>query len=45
MAVMVNKGFYGADIMETFSIFNCKPIYLEKTLIDMSNSLIQISIK
>ena len=45
MAVMVNRGSYGADITETISIFNWGPISLEKTLIDMSNSLKQISIK
>ena len=45
MASMVNRGSYGADITETISIFNWEPISLEKTLIDMSNSLKQISIK
>ncbi len=45
MAAMVNRGSYGADITETISIFNWEPISLEKTLIDMSNSLKQISIK
>ena len=45
MAAMVNRGSYGADIIETISIFNWEPISLEKTLIDMSNSLKQISIK
>ena len=45
MAAMVNRGSYGADISETISIFNWEPISLEKTLIDMSNSLQQISIK
>ena len=41
----VNRGSYGADITETISIFNWEPISLEKTLIDMSNSLKQIPIK
>ena len=45
MAAMVNRGSYGANIAETISIFNWKPISLEKTLIDMSDSLKQISIK
>ena len=45
MAAMVNRGSYGADITETISIFNWEPIPLEKTLIDMGNSLKQISIK
>jgi len=45
MAAMVNRGSYGADITETISIFNWKPISLEKTLIDMCESLKQISIK
>ena len=44
MAAMVNRGYYGADITETISIFNWEPITLEKTLIDMGNSLKQISI-
>ena len=39
MAAMVNRGSYGADIAETISIFNWEPISLEKTLIDMGNSL------
>ena len=45
MAAMVNRGVYGADIKETISIFNWETIPLEKTLIDMGNSLKQISIK
>ena len=45
MAAMVNRGSYGADIGETISIFDWEPITLEKTLIDMCNSLEQISIK
>ena len=45
MAAMVNRGSYDADITETISIFNWVPIPLEKTLIDMGNSLKQISIK
>ena len=45
MAAMVNRGSYGAYISETISIFNWEPISLEKTLIDMGNSLKQISIK
>jgi dihydroflavonol-4-reductase len=45
MAAMVNRGSYGADITETISIFNWEPISLEKTLIDMCNSLQQISNK
>ncbi|ABM72758.1 Possible dihydroflavonol-4-reductase [Prochlorococcus marinus str. MIT 9515] len=45
MANMVNRGSYGADISETISIFNWEPISLEKTLIDMGNSLKQISTK
>ena len=32
-------GKKGADITETISIFNWEPISLEKTLIDMGNSL------
>ena len=44
MAAMVNRGSYGADITDTISIFNWEPISLEKTLIDMGNSLKQISI-
>jgi dihydroflavonol-4-reductase len=39
MAAMVNRGSYGADITETISIFNWEPISLEKTLVDMGNSL------
>ena len=39
MAAMVNRGSYGADITETISIYNWEPISLEKTLIDMGNSL------
>ena len=42
MAATVNRGYYGADIAETISIFNWKPISLKKTIIDMSNSLKQI---
>ncbi len=42
MAAMVNRGSYGADITETISIYNWEPIPLEKTLIDMANSLKQI---
>jgi len=45
MAAMVNRGSYDADITETISIFNWKPISLEKTLIDMCNSMKQVSIK
>lgn len=45
MAAMVNRGSYGADIADTISIFNWEPIPLEKTLIDMGNSLKQISTK
>ena len=45
MAAMVKRGSYGADITETISIFNWEPIPLEKTLIDMGNSLKQIPIK
>ena len=43
MAAMVNRGFYGADIAETISIYNKEPISFEKTLIDMTNFLKQIS--
>ena len=39
MAAMVNRGSYGADITETISIYNWEPIPLEKTLIDMGNSI------
>ena len=39
MAAMVYRGSYDADITETISIFNWVPISLEKTLIDMGNSL------
>jgi len=42
MAAMVNRGSYGADIKETISIFNWKPISLEKTLIDMCDSFKKI---
>ena len=45
MASMVIRGFYDADITETIFIFNWEPISLEKTLIDISNSLKQILIK
>ncbi len=45
MAAMVNRGSYCADISETISIFKWEPISLEKTLIDMSNSLKKISNK
>ncbi len=41
---MVKRGFYRANIIETISIFNWKPISLEKTLIDMDNSIEQITI-
>ena len=44
MAAMVNSGSYGADIKETISIFNWKPIPLDKTLVEMGNSLEQIAI-
>ncbi len=39
MAAMVNRGSYGADIKETYSLFNWEPISLEKTLMDMCDSL------
>ncbi len=39
MANMINRGSYGADISETISIFDWEPISLEKTLIDMGNTL------
>ena len=39
MAAMIKRGSYSADITETCSIFNWTPIALEKTLIDMCNSL------
>ena len=45
MAAMVIRESYGADIIETVTIFNWQPISLETALIDMSNSLKQISIK
>ena len=45
MTAMVIRGSYGADIRETIAIFNWEPIPLEKTLIDMGNSLKQIQIK
>ena len=45
MATMVNRESFGADITETTSIFKWGPIPLEKTLIDMGNSLKQIAIK
>ena len=45
MAAMVKRGSFGADITETISILDWGPISLEKTLIDMSNSLKLISIK
>ena len=45
MAAMVNRGSYGADIKETISIFNWEPISLEKTLLDMCESLKGISTK
>ena len=43
MAAMVNRGSYDADIKETIALFNWEPIALEKTLIDMCDSLKQIS--
>ena len=36
---MIKRGRYGADISETISIFDWKPIALNKTLEDMTNSL------
>ena len=45
MAAMVNRGFYGTDIKETISLFNWDPISLEKTLVDMCNSLKEVSSK
>ena len=44
-AAMLKRGYYGAGIKETISLFNWEPIPLEKTLIDICNSLKQISIK
>ena len=45
LQILKYRGSYDADIKETISIFNWVPIPLEKTLIDMGNSLKQISIK
>ena len=45
MAAMVNRGSYGADLKDTCSIFNWSPITLEKTLIDMCNSIKKIQLK
>ena len=39
MAAIFNRKSYGADITETISIYNYEPISLEKTLIDMTDSL------
>ena len=36
---MIERGCYGADISETISIFDWKPISLNKTLDDMTSSL------
>ena len=41
-ASMIKRGCYGADISETISIFDWKPIPLKKTLKDMTNSLNKI---
>ena len=45
IAAMFNRRSYGTDITENISIFNWKRISLEKTLLDMSNSLKQITNK
>ena len=39
VAAMVNRGSYDVDIDETISLFSWEQIPLEKTLLDMSNSL------
>ena len=39
---MIQRGFYNVDLSETISIFNWKPITLEKTLVDMTNSIKEI---
>ena len=41
-ASMIKRGCYGADISDTISIFDWKPIPLKKTLKDMTNSLNKI---
>ena len=41
-ASMIKRGCYGADISETISIFDWKPIPFIKTLEDMTNSLKEI---
>ena len=39
---MIRKGCYGADVSETFSIFDWEPTSLRKTLQDMAFSLKKI---
>ncbi len=41
-ASMIKRGCYEADISETISIFDWKPIPIKKTLEDMTKSLIKI---
>ena len=43
-AYMIKRGCYDADISETISLYDWKPIPLKKTLEDMTNSLNNISI-
>ena len=44
MSVMVNRGSYNANLNETCSLFKWEPIGLEKTLIDMCDSLENIQL-
>ncbi len=39
---MIKRGFYEVDLSETISIYNWKPIPLEETLYDMTNSIQEI---
>ena len=45
MASMVNRGSYNVDIAETISLFNWEPISIDKALIDMAQSLSEITSK
>ncbi len=44
-ASMIKRGCYGADISETISLYDWKPIPFAKTLKDMTNSLKRFSIE
>tara|TARA_Y100001968_G_scaffold333339_1_gene395580 strand:- start:676 stop:1698 length:1023 start_codon:yes stop_codon:yes gene_type:complete len=43
-ASMIKRGCYGADISETISLYDWKPIDFQKTLEDMTNSLKNFSV-